>query len=58
MLYIGRKQFTNSVILGRGKKGGHWEKEEIARVGLEGDEISLNLKKHRSQTRFLPAVLV
>lgn len=43
MSYIGIKQFNNSVILGREKKGGHWEKEEMARVGLKSDKISLNL---------------
>lgn len=39
ILYIGRKGFTNSVILGRG----HPQKEEMARVGLGSDKTSLNL---------------
>lgn len=42
MLYIGRKTFTKSVILGRGKKEEHQEKEEMTTVDLESDEISLN----------------
>lgn len=43
MLYAGRKQFTNSVVLGRGRKERDWEKEEMARVGLDSDKLSLNL---------------